>query len=384
MVVAFMHRAVAGNGGALSIWANLYLVLQIKVFQIIYNQIAFRLSYWENHKYHADFYNSHLWKQVFFQFVNYYVPFFYLVMRQRVSKEGCPEAGCLAALQNALNTTLAILGAARLAQVLFIHALTNYRLHAEVASAGHGRKESLWADASPHHSGRNTNRSNDSDALDRFATTSELGTQQMRHKHSWLEKQSKYPGFQILEQIEVMLELVLALGYVLIFGAVAFGTVLFCFLVFCIQLRASAYLLTSNARRPLPRKSIGIGAYRDVVDALMKIGVLFEGFLIVTFDQSFAASEPITKLMGIVIFWLVCAFCWFIVDLICPSPDHETILLEKRRKYTIKKFMRKTGHLISSNRDNTTWERDEIKVLTDDEITKIPHFDGTPVIRQEG
>merc|ERR1719171_2785340 len=104
-----------------------------------------------------------------------------------------------------------------------------------------------------------------------------------------------------------MLELVLALGYVLIFGAVAFGTVLFCFLVFCIQLRASAYLLTSNARRPLPRKSIGIGAYRDVVDALMKIGVLFEGFLIVTFDQSFAACEPITKLMGIVLFWLMCA-----------------------------------------------------------------------------
>ena len=69
-----------------------------------------------------------------------------------------------------------------------------------------------------------------------------------KQHHSWIEKQAKYPGYQIHEQIETMLELVLALGYVLIFGSVAFGTVLWCFAVFFIQLRANAYFLTSNAR----------------------------------------------------------------------------------------------------------------------------------------
>lgn len=334
IVTAFIHRSVASNGGMLSIWANLFLVAGFKIFREIYNYLAKKLTLWENHKYHNDHYNSHLWKQIFFQFVNYYVPFFYLVVHQRMSEDGCPKEGCLAALQQALNSTLLVLGMFRLTEYTFYACSVKYTLQ------------------------------------------SELNNLDGEQVHSFLEAQAKYPKFLLDEQIETMVELVLALGFVLIFGAVAFGTVLFCFLVFFIQLRASAYHLTTNARRPLPRWSQGIGAWEGVVELMMSIGILFEGFLIVTFDSSFSGAEPITKLMGIVVFWFIVAFTWFLVDLCCPARDSETELLDRRRKYTVKKFMRKTGHLLSAMKGNYGWAVEH--KLPRDACSKIPHFDGSP------
>jgi hypothetical protein len=389
MVMAFMHRSVDGNGGVLSLWANLYLVANIKIFQIIYDFLAIHLTKWENHKYHHDFYNSHLWKQVFFQFVNYYMPFFYLVGHQRQTGL-CPEIGCLVMLQNSLNCTLLILGGCRVFQIGFYHMVTAYKLSSESAridSALNSARRTL-NDFSPRSPRRHTEQESDAAARlegqfgEREASGVSMASQEAapipkKQHHSWIETQAKYPGYQINEQIETMLELVLALGYVLIFGSVAFGTVLWCFAVFFIQLRANAYFLTSNARRPLPRESIGIGAWRDVVDTLMKIGVLFEGFLIVTFDQSFQGTEAITKLMGIVIFWCICATAWYIVDFILPTPDAETVLLKKRRAYTLRKFSRKTGHLVSANRDNCNWG--EPTELHRGDVEHFTHFDGSRV-----
>merc|ERR1719253_2100503 len=131
-------------------WANIYLVLQLKVFEVVYNRIAVLLSKWENHKYHRDYYNSHLWKQVFFQFVNYYVPFFYLAVQQRMSSlsSGCPDGGCLAVLQRTLNLTLALLGIYRLLQITYYSAMTHYRLKSELALA------STYGGESPHSTPR--------------------------------------------------------------------------------------------------------------------------------------------------------------------------------------------------------------------------------------
>lgn len=337
MAIAFMHRAIANNAGVLSIWALIYFVAQLKIFQFVYNYLASALTVWENHKYHRQHYNSLLWKQILFQFVNYYVPFLYLIVSQRFSS-GCPEQGCLAALQFSLNFTLVLLGVFRVVEVIFEACHVRYRLQSELATA-----------------------------------SSEESSQ-----HSFLEEQSKYPAYRQAEQIETMLELVLALGYVLIFGAVAFGTVLFCFLVFFIQLRANAFYLTTYARRPLPRASVGIGGWEDVVELIQFIGVLFEGFLIVNFDASFDGTPPVTKLMGIVSFWLVVACMWGVVDsLWFPHPDAETALLRERRKYTVNKFMQKTGHLLSATRSTMDWTPPQ--PLSLDDCLEVPHFDGTSV-----
>merc|ERR1719326_703241 len=82
---------------------------------------------------------------------------------------------------------------------------------------------------------------------------------------SFAEEQSKYLPFRIREQIEAMLQLVIPLGYVLIFGAVAPITVPMCFAVFVVQLRASAHLLASTAKRTVPRRQVGVGHWKDCV-----------------------------------------------------------------------------------------------------------------------
>ena len=65
IVLAFMHSAIATNGGRMSLTANFFLVMQIQVFQFIYNKLAVYLTNFENHKYNPAYYHSFLYKQMF-------------------------------------------------------------------------------------------------------------------------------------------------------------------------------------------------------------------------------------------------------------------------------------------------------------------------------
>merc|ERR1719440_1471696 len=176
--------------------------------------------------------------------------------------------GCIAALQQFLNTTLMITALYRLAEVSFFGLIAQYKL----------RRNKEEHDAAK--------------------TSDEEGDV------TWVEQQSKLPKYQKMMEISAMIEIVFSLGYVLIFGAVAIGTVLICYIVFKVEVYASAYLLTSSTQRIIPETTlIGLVKARDdVVGLIISIGVLFEGFLIVTYDSSFAEALPITKLMGIIIF----------------------------------------------------------------------------------
>merc|ERR1719428_1576518 len=75
---------------------------------------------------------------------------------------------------------------------------------------------------------------------------------------AFAEEQGKYSEFRMRQQIENMLQLVLALGYVLIFGAVVPLLVPLCLVEFIVQLRASAFLLTLTAKRAVPNQQTGI------------------------------------------------------------------------------------------------------------------------------
>merc|ERR1719487_2655957 len=112
------------------------------------------------------------------------------------------------------------------------------------------------------------------------------------------EEQSKYTEFRIREQIESMLTLVISLGFVFMFGTVAPIVVPLSFLVFWVQLRANAYLVTMATKRTVPRKQVGIGAWQDVMELLMKFGILFSGFLIVAYGDTFKGTPLIAKLTG--------------------------------------------------------------------------------------
>jgi hypothetical protein len=177
-------------------------------------------------------------------------------------------------------------------------------------------------------------------------------------RYCFVEKQSKFGKFRIREQIEVMTQLSLTLGYVLIFGAIVPLVVPLCFLVFVVQLRAGAVLVTTSANRPIPRASLGIGVWRDVIHCLMFTGIFFSGYLLVQFEPMFAGAHLLTKLTCLMLYSGLLIF-WFVVcDWLFPKRTPSVQTLEGRRDHTQKKLQEKI-------------EKKILKRLTDKEVDPL-------------
>jgi len=153
----------------------------------------------------------------------------------------------------------------------------------------------------------------------------------------FLEEQAKYEEYRIRAQIEGMVQLVVSLGYVLIFGAVAPRIVPLCFCVFVVQLRATAYMTTSSCRRPLPRKSMGLGPWQSIVKFLMGFGVVFSGFLLVTYGPSFHGTFLMTKVSGLILYITFTFVVWELVNLGVPPSSKQAVVLKGRRDHVLHK-----------------------------------------------
>jgi len=239
----------------------------------------------ENHKFQADHYNSLLWKQCVFRMVNSYCPFFYLIFMEG-GKAGCPDNDCFALLRQQLMTTLAIRMMVRVMSANGMYLLV---------------KANLWF----------------------FKRDKQSGA-------SFAERQRSYNKFDMPEQIEVMLQLMLSLGYVLLFGSAAPLIVPLCFLVFRVQVQASAMLLTECTRRPFPQSLAGIGVWCDVVQVLMVMGVVTNGFLIVHYGYAFSGTLIAAKLTGCFLYCILAVILRACMSEIGPSRD-SVKLLEARR-----------------------------------------------------
>merc|ERR1719221_297768 len=96
--------------------------------------------------------------------------------------------------------------------------------------------------------------------------------------------------------------MVLALGYVLLFGAVAPSIVPFCMVVFFVQIVTSSYLLLAYTQRSLPRTSDGIGAWREIVLLLNMSGVLFASYVFAAESDMLRNTPVITKLSAFIVY----------------------------------------------------------------------------------
>jgi len=276
--------------GRMDVTASICLSIQIVVFGVIFSILTPILTDWENHKYQNTYYDSYLWKQILFQTVNSYTAFLYLSVKQRHTAARCPPGGCMVVLKKQLLVTLIILSVSRIAEVIIASYVVKFKLWLEAYQMG-----------------------------------------DMSVKRFYTERQSKLATYRLREQIQAMTQLVISLGFVLLFGVVAPVTVPLCLAVFMVQLRASAFLLLRYTIRPLPRKQFGIGRWRAVVQALMRGGVLFTAFLLVEFNKSLRETPLITKMTVIVLFCLGMEVVWICVDAFCPSQAEETEVLIARR-----------------------------------------------------
>jgi len=121
-----------------------------------------------------------------------------------------------------------------------------------------------------------------------------------------------------------MIQLMLGLGFVNLFAAIAPIVVPFCLFIFVVSLRAQAYSLTEAFQRPIPKASIGIGAWRDVVSAMMQLGVIFNSFLLVTYGDDFQGVPILSRFTAATCFAMTMYLIWGVIDMFEPASGGAT------------------------------------------------------------
>jgi len=108
--------------------------------------------------------------------------------------------------------------------------------------------------------------------------------------------------YRTSHQVEVVAQLMISLGFIILFGSIAPEIVFFTFLLFVIQLRGYAMILTSTARRTLPREMADF-AWRPIISRLMHVGVLVSGLLVVNYGDAWHDKPLLTKVTGCLSFF---------------------------------------------------------------------------------
>lgn len=313
--------------GRMDIYASICLALIIQVFTLIYQPAVDFMTKHENHKYQMSFYNSYLMKLFIFQFVNQFCAFFFIAVKQDDTEYRCPpgpDSGhdCIHLLKHQLVTTITMLVGIRFAMLALSALKIPFFLWWE--------ERNLRLALASKEEGADT-------------SVEEIPVR------GFIEEQAKYDENRIRVQIEGMMQLVITLGYLLIFGAVAPVIVPLCLLLFVVQLRANAWQLTRNTKRSLPRKAAGLGAWLNVVKFLMVTGVVFTGFLVVAHGPSFGGTRILTKVTGFIFYIGVMFIAGQVTAFCLPDSDKGSHLLEKRRQYVVDKVTEKNDIVTIAN-----------------------------------
>jgi hypothetical protein len=300
LVMSIISTWVFMHDGKMDLVSSLTLSLFIKIFELCYNGLSNKLALYENHKYEDSFHDSGVWHQFLFQAVNSYWAVVSIAINQLWSGR-CEEHSCLPSLK--IQTTMLML-------ILLSCSIAFATIELVIVRA--------------------------SIVLEKRNLKRRLGNEEAERRtnqRSFLEEQAKYTKFDTKEQIENTLQLVLALGYVLVFGTLQPLVVPLCLVHFAVTLRVRAALLTRYAKRCVPYKLVGIGAWKHAVYILMNAGVFFSALLLVYWGRFFKGGALVAKLTGMIM-WLVTASClWSAVDIFVPTTSSDLRVLKTRRRY---------------------------------------------------
>mmetsp|Transcript_105633 Transcript_105633/g.294888 ORF Transcript_105633/g.294888 Transcript_105633/m.294888 type:complete len:1028 (+) Transcript_105633:160-3243(+) len=310
-VMCVISTWIYTHGGDMDLASNLALSLFIKISEFCYNALSTNLAQFENHKYEDSFHDSWVWLQFLFQAINSYWAVVSIAINQLWSGR-CVNELCLQRLKEQTTLLMLILLSCSVAFSAIELALVRVSLELEDRNLKRqlGREEAM----------------------------------KRASQRSFLEEQAKYRSFETKEQIENTLQLVLALGYVLLFGTLQPLVVPLCLVHFAVTLRVRAALLTRYAKRCVPHKLVGIGAWKRVVYILMNTGIFFSGFLLVYWGRFFKGGALVAKLTGMILWFIVVHGLWFVVDLFVPTTSGDLSVLERRRRHVERIVMEASMH----------------------------------------
>jgi hypothetical protein len=293
--------------GKFGMMSAMMLSIGIKVFQIVFHLFVHALVEFENHKFHEDYFNSYLLKLFVFEYVNNYSAFFFLTLSNS-DESTCQgdQAGCkiatLKLLRSQVSMTLFILIICSIVQVVVNIVLVKFKL--------------FWED---------------------YQFRKNFGKEPPpRSSH---EEQAKLAKIDEATEVQNMMTLVMALGFVFHFGGVSPLALVFTFILFAVQLRAFAKICLS-AQRVVPHRSQGIGMWGDILNFLMISGVVYTSFLVVVYGAAFGEASKMAKMSAFILLLVGIFLSWLLVDFFYPSEDHQVALLHDRRNYVSKLLMK--------------------------------------------
>jgi len=299
--------------GKMGTVASVLLAVQIKVFGAIFHWIAVKITNYENHKFQDDYYNSFLWKLFLFEFVNNYSAFFFMTCwgKWRKLDPDCPGGDCLAVLRVQLATTFAVMCVFSIIGAFVAEMMVKFWLWWEIREY----RKKFGKEPPPRLE---------------------------------MEEQAKYANIGAKEEVMTTMPLMIALGYVLLFGGVSAAIIPLAFVAYAMHMRSYALLYTCYAQRTFPQMTPGMGSWMLVVQFLMFMGVIFSGFLFAAFGATFEGTSLTCRLTGFLIFCLGMVSVWGITDMVFPAWDGSATLMAKRRQHLMRKLTLKCAEVEGS------------------------------------
>jgi hypothetical protein len=152
-----------------------------------------------------------------------------------------------------------------------------------------------------------------------------------------MEQQGKMTHYSPDDQVQDMLAMVIAVGYVFLFSCAAPIIVVITLFYLMLSLRINAWKLTVVLRRPHPMRSGGIGNWNEVITLLTWMGLLVSVAFIVL--ACFPHRHPHEQLL---IFFLI-ERCMIALKVVFSSfvgdQRSDTTVVERRRKYLEEQLM---------------------------------------------
>lgn len=158
-------------------------------------------------------------------------------------------------------------------------------------------------------------------------------------QRTYLEEQSDFLPSDMNDEINSTVQLMLSLGYVLLFGAIAPVVVLFCLLVFVVQVRVSAFLLTSSTKRQTQREGRHENAWDVILGRMTSMGMVSTGFLLVSYGDSFQAASTLTRIAALGLWCVLGTVIGGLVDVVVLPHGVGAGLLRRRRRHVVKAVM---------------------------------------------
>jgi len=274
--------------------AAMMSAIQIKIFDQIWEYLAYRLCLWENYRTDRAMKQALIWKIFLFKFVNAFNSIFYIAFA-KLFVDGCPDDDCIFILST---------------QVLAVFAVNTMFAMVEMVKPWGLYKFKRWVE-------------------DRHLSAEHAG------KRSFLEDQEKRIDYTDREQINDYMVIIMQYGFVVMFGNVVPVVAVVAMLSNLIQIRTDGWKLVNTMKRPFPVEASDIGAWSQVQDILAWIAVFTNVGVCVISSQLFTEYDTMQRLcIFFVAEHILVAFKLIIERTIAKVP-RSVIVNRKKQEYVI-------------------------------------------------